>query len=38
MEESVILTYGCSYFVLAGSDNNGDCHWCYLSNAEIHSK
>ena len=26
MEESVVLTSGCSYFVLAGSDNMGDCH------------
>jgi len=30
MEESVILTSGCSYFVLAGSDKKGDCHWCQL--------
>jgi len=28
MEESVILTYGYSYFVLTGSYNKGDCHWC----------
>jgi len=27
MEESVVLTSGCSYFVLAGLDNMGDCHW-----------
>ena len=26
MEESAILTSGCSCFVLAGSDNKGSCH------------
>jgi len=37
MEESY-FDFGCSCVVLAFSHNKGDCHWCYLSNADIHSK